>query len=292
MEIRDIKLKKGMNKNEVNKLINEWLELIDEEYLGNSYKHNWKCKCGNIFQRRWGDIRKNKIIKCLDCIYIRECKVCGKESYCKGLCLKHYYQVKRYGECLDNSPKTSQDPNEIIEYEDYAEVIILNKRYEEKARVKIDKEDIDLIKEYKWTIDGNGYASYSRGKEKTVLMHRLITNCPKDMMVDHMNHDILDNRKENLRIVTKSQNLMNRDLGRNNESGCNGVNWFKESQKWMVRITVDNEVIYLGLYENLEDAIRVRKEAEEKYFGEYQNKDVMKVSDRDNKYTKKKSKRK
>lgn len=290
MGIRNIKLKKGMNKNEVNKLINEWLELIDKKYLGTDYKHNWKCECGNIFQRRWNDIRRNKCIKCPNCIYNynKKCEVCGEKVYCKNLCAKHYYQMKRYGKFLDNSSRSLYDPNEIIKYETYAEVIILNKRYEEKARVKIDLDDIDLIKEYKWAIDGNGYASYSREKEKTVLMHRLITNCPKDMLVDHINHNILDNRKENLRIVTKSQNLMNRDLGRNNESGCNGVNWFKKSRKWMVRITVDNKIIYLGLYENLEDAIKVRKEAEEKYFGEYKNEDIMKTSDRDNKYIKKK----
>jgi hypothetical protein len=293
MELRDVKLTKGMGNEVVNELISKWITFEDEEYLGCSYKHNWKCKCGNVFTRRWNDIRRHSSIDCFDCIYNynKKCKVCGKDVYCKDLCSKHYYQMANHGEVLDTSPKTTQEPNEIIKYNNYAEVIILNKRYEEKARVKIDFDDIDLIKEYKWTIDGNGYVSCNRKKEKTVLMHRLIINCPNDMMVDHINHDILDNRKENLRIVTRSQNLRNRDLGKNNKSGCNGVNWHKESQKWIARITVNKKVIYLGVYDNLDEAIRVRKEAEIKYFGEYQNKNVIKTKDRNNKYSNKKKSR-
>lgn len=282
MSIKNIKLIKGMRKEDVNKLIIEYLEFLDDEYLGSGYKHNWKCKCGNTFIRRWNDLRRHENVKCIDCIYIKECKVCGKEVYCKGLCLKHYYQFKNHGKFLDNSPITTHDTNEIIKYEDYAEMIILNRRYEEKARVKIDLDDVETVQNLKWTIDGNGYVSYNRKKEKTILMHRFIMNCSDDMVVDHINHNILDNRKENLRIVTKSQNNMNRDLGINNKSGYKGINWNKDAQKWMVRIRANNKVIYLGLYEKLEDAIKVRKEAEEKYFKEYNNTDVVKTSDRKN----------
>ena len=55
--IGDIKLKKEMTKEEVNGLIGEWLTLEDEVYLAANYKHNWKCKCGNIFKRRWDNIK-------------------------------------------------------------------------------------------------------------------------------------------------------------------------------------------------------------------------------------------
>lgn len=60
MNIKDVKLIKGMSKKEVNNLISEALTLEDDVYLGNRYKHNWKCKCGNVFSRKWGNIRHNK----------------------------------------------------------------------------------------------------------------------------------------------------------------------------------------------------------------------------------------
>lgn len=60
----NIKLRKGMNKDKVNELINEWLTLEDNIYLGNSYKHNWRCKCGNVFIRRWSDVKQNNSTDC------------------------------------------------------------------------------------------------------------------------------------------------------------------------------------------------------------------------------------
>lgn len=68
MNIKDIRLKSGMNKYEVNNLISNWLLLEDDIYLGNNYKHNWKCKCGGIIQdRMWMNIRKNESCKCKTC---------------------------------------------------------------------------------------------------------------------------------------------------------------------------------------------------------------------------------
>lgn len=61
MSIKDIKLKKGMTKDEVNNLIGEWLILEDDVYLGNSYKHSWTCKCGELIKgRRWTTIAGNE----------------------------------------------------------------------------------------------------------------------------------------------------------------------------------------------------------------------------------------
>ena len=62
MDIKDVKLIKGMKKEEVNKLVFVWIEFLDEEYLGSKYKHNWKCTCGKVFKRDWGKIRERKIV--------------------------------------------------------------------------------------------------------------------------------------------------------------------------------------------------------------------------------------
>lgn len=62
--LNDVHLHKGMSKNDINKIIGKWIKLNDEIYLGNSYKHSWICSCGNIFKRKWGNIRNQDQIDC------------------------------------------------------------------------------------------------------------------------------------------------------------------------------------------------------------------------------------
>lgn len=87
--------------------------------------------------------------------------------------------------------------------------------------VKLDKEDYEKINSYLWHLDKNGYAQSSIGK-----MHRFIMNAKKgDSIVDHINGDKLDNRKENLRFVTFSQNAQNRVKKENCYSNYIGVTY-------------------------------------------------------------------
>jgi hypothetical protein len=85
------------------------------------------------------------------------------------------------------------------------------------------------------------------------------------MRLDHRDGNGLNNRIDNLREVTNQQNGMNTKLRIDSKTGVSGIRWHKLAKKWNVRITVHNQEIYLGLYENFEDAVRVRKEAESKY---------------------------
>jgi len=131
-----------------------------------------------------------------------------------------------------------------------------------------DLEDYDRIKDYCWSKGNFGYIITAIHKN-IILMHRLIMNCPKDMEVDHIYHVNHDNRKSELRIVTRSQNQMNRKIFKNNTSGVKGVNWEKFANKWRAQIKIKYNKIHLGLFDNFEDAVKARKEAEVKYFGEY-----------------------
>lgn len=64
MDIKGVKLRKGMTKEEVNELIGKWLTLEDEVYLGDKYKHSWRCECGDVFSRVWSDIKQRNMINC------------------------------------------------------------------------------------------------------------------------------------------------------------------------------------------------------------------------------------
>jgi hypothetical protein len=133
----------------------------------------------------------------------------------------------------------------------------------------VDDDDFEKVNKYNWCICNAKYRIYA----KSVVgdLHRFILNPPKGKVVDHINGNGLDNRKENLRICDPKENVRNARRGTDNKSGHNGIYWHKASKKWMARITVDYKDIYLGVFENIEDAIKSRREAEAKYFGEFIN---------------------
>ena len=136
-----------------------------------------------------------------------------------------------------------------------------------------DLEDYDLIKDYCWHVDKNGYicANYwCNGKNIHKKMHRVVMRVEDSkILIDHISHIKYDNKKTNLRIVTHSQNNMNKGLRSDNTSGVSGVIWYKNKHKWRAIIYVDNQCLPLGYFDRFEDAVKARKEAEEKYYGGY-----------------------
>lgn len=135
-----------------------------------------------------------------------------------------------------------------------------------------DLEDYNLIKDYCWYKDNDGYI-VSKSEDEFIKMHRLVMNCPSGMDVDHIYHQTYDNRKNELRIVTRSQNSMNQIIKKNNTSGFKGICWDKENDKWLASIMLNYKNINLGRFNDINDAINVRKEAEEKYFKEHNYKE-------------------
>ena len=123
---------------------------------------------------------------------------------------------------------------------------------------KVDDEDFDYLNQWKWyalwSPNTNSFyavrAEYSTGKK--LRIHRIIMNVtdPK-LQVDHVFHDTLDNRKCNLRVVTKRQNLQNRKGG---SSIYPGVTFMKNQDKWISRIVINKKIKYLGLFINEIDA--------------------------------------
>lgn len=106
------------------------------------------------------------------------------------------------------------------------------------------------------------------GKRKLIELHRWIMDFPeKGNYIDHINQNTLDNRKENLRIVSNSDNLKNARLRIDNKSGCKGVIFDKSRNKWSAKIKCNYKTIHLGRFNNYDDAVKARKEAEIKYWG-------------------------
>lgn len=144
-----------------------------------------------------------------------------------------------------------------------------------------DLEDYEKIKDYCWRINSDGYVVTSiNSTHSTIKFHRLVMdvlNIPA-IQVDHIYHSKNDNRKSQLRLVNSQQNQCNTLLAKDNTSGYKGVYWHKKHNQWEALISYNNKQIYLGLYTNIEDAIKARKEAEEKYFGEYRYQEKIKYN--------------
>jgi len=157
-----------------------------------------------------------------------------------------------------------------IDCGDYYDIPLNQGKY-----AKIDKEDLALIENRSWTYS-QGYAVCTAPgnwkHQRVISMHRRILDLTdKKIHVDHINHDGLDNRRQNIRVCTHSQNLKNRNLSSNNTSGYHGVYFLKSSGTWYARIIVNGLLIHLGHYAEKEDAIAARMKAEKKFFGEFRN---------------------
>jgi len=183
------------------------------------------------------------------------CKVkgCENKHLAKGYCRKHYMQIRVYGKILK---RTKFDKNEIIDCGDYCEICLYKKNIE-IARTKIDKEDLEKIKDYKWHLDNCGYIQNS----KNILLHQLILGKKKGFEIDHRNTNKLDNRKQNLRYATRSQNSMNKE--------SKGYFFDENRNKWKPTICVNFKDIYLGYFNTEQQAQFARKKAEQKYFGKF-----------------------
>lgn len=137
---------------------------------------------------------------------------------------------------------------------------------------------LERVKEFvnswypKWSTRSKTFYVYgnrptNNGVRGTEYLHRYITQCPSDMAVDHINHDGSINTDDNLRIVTKGENMQNRRgaAASNKRSGIRGVGLHKESGKWTASVIVNRKSISLGYYSDKHEAERAVKEARAKY---------------------------
>lgn len=152
-------------------------------------------------------------------------------------------------------------------------ILEINSKKYGKKEVLLDDEDYlrlqNDFKNTKWCISKTRNCFYVQKRienKKIVFLHRYIINAPKNTYVDHINHNTLDNRKCNLRIVSNADNLRNGNIRTNNKTGVNGVYFDSARKKYAVSIKVNYKKINLGRYDTLKEAKAVRKEAEIKYW--------------------------
>ena len=162
-----------------------------------------------------------------------------------------------------------------MESKDYGIGYTQDKKYE----FYFDKEDFDIVKEHCWYSDHYGYMVSNQkvrqvDKKTPIKMHRfilikngLLNPDEKELVVDHINGIPYDNRKENLRVVTRIQNQANMKLRKDSSTGVKGVYFYKN--KYQASMVVNHKKYHIGSFDSLEKAQRAYKKAEEELRGEY-----------------------
>ena len=118
----------------------------------------------------------------------------------------------------------------------------------------VDAEDVEFLKKFNWYWSAcktnTGYAVLKI--TNNLGMHRALTECPDGYMVDHINGNSLDNRKENLRIVTNRENMLNTSVHRSGR--LFGAIFHKKANKWMSQIRVKGIKKHLGMFKTEHEA--------------------------------------
>ena len=203
-----------------------------------------------------------------------KCSICGgiklvhfNKKYGDYLCGKHRNQLISYGKFLDKTPHSKYDKNEITLHDEYATMITRDSRYNIVAEYLIDLEDVEKIENIRWRSDKRLYAF--NNSNKNIFLHNIILPTEEGYIVDHIDRNPLNNRKDNLRVAKHIQNCLNRDILKRNTSGVTGVSYMKNKDSWRSRIHVDGveKMVYFG--GSFEDAIYHRIKSEALYYKEY-----------------------
>lgn len=177
-----------------------------------------------------------------------------------GLCAEHFNRAKMQGQPV----KFINGENPIYIYCDCAG-IELTPRTGEVLLALIDINYAEKVRGKFWSYGENGVSSNRGGR--TIKLRRFIIDYSGSRQVIHLNHDVLDYRKENLMIVTRQEACFRNSTPKHNTSGIRGVSWDKKSKKWFVYLALDGKRISGGYHRRKEKAAEARRKLEIKYWG-------------------------
>lgn len=137
--------------------------------------------------------------------------------------------------------------------------------------VLVDDADYEYLKNFKIWISANGYPVTKFEGKEVRLSRLLLSPIPEGKEVDHIDRDILNTQRSNLRVATRSQNNANNSKRTGTTSIYKGVYFNKFASKWHAQITKDNRPIHLGYFNTEIEAARARDKVALELFGEFAN---------------------
>lgn len=166
---------------------------------------------------------------------------CDKPARAWKMCTRHYQQVRKHGSITSLEPSRFEPRPAIVDGHTARISLGINAK---DGYAIVDVADAWLDK-YAWYKNTYGYAATGG---KNVLMHRLMTSAEPGFDVDHRDQDRLNNRRSNLRICTRAQNLLNKGKLSTNTTNFKGVCYDKQRRKFVA--TINGK--YVGRYDTAE----------------------------------------
>jgi hypothetical protein len=183
---------------------------------------------------------------------------CGLSAVAKTFCDRHYRRWKKHGDPLKIQPTANRRSHFVIG--DTAFLQVASGEY-----VLVSAGDFHRVACHNWQLT-DGYAHRSGvidGRRQRITLHSVILGkAPEHMVIDHINRVRGDNRRQNLRYATFSENAINRSVRLDNSCGHTGIYFSPPHNKWKAYLYIGGRMVYLGLHEDMADAIAVRKAAE------------------------------
>ena len=179
--------------------------------------------------------------------------LCIQVEFKKGLCKDHYNSGVKF------SKKFSFVVGQKLIYIDKDIAYIeIKKRRGKNLYAVLDTENVKRIKDFKWMYHDNGVSAVQN--KKTIKLRRKIMEYSGVLQVIHLDHDMLNYRKQNLRIVTRQASCILSSLSTRNTSGIKGVSWDKKGGKWFAFLGKNGKRHNGGYHKKLDDAVRPRNQ--------------------------------
>lgn len=250
-------------------LYNDYFELILKDKQFNQYVFIFDIDCLDIINQYKWYLHKDNANK-----YIYPfTNVNNKSIYIKDILFNNVFNITL--KFKDNNKLDYRKNNIYFKYRNgnkYETIGDITKLYtNNNEEIIIDTEDLKYIKNYTWFTEYRGYIM-GRVGDKVVYLHRFIMSKYINIdnyVIDHKNHKKNNNKKHNLRVCTISENEFNSSLSSNNTSGYTGVYYNDKDDMWCANIQANHKRIHLGSFTTLQEAVEIRKEYEDKLFGEY-----------------------
>lgn len=200
---------------------------------------------------------------------IIECKRCGRELPNSAFNLLPRYNAKGICKECRKAPilnsKGQFTPNNVRYEDNYAYIELTDKNLRPIAEAIISRSDVDRVIAFcRWHATPEPNTTYVTGRNRKarrnsgISLHRFLMEAGEGVFVDHINRNGLDNRRENLRLVTPGESVQNRGIaGRTSKSGVRNVVWSTQAKKWAVRIKVGGKLHHFGFFTSVEEAAPV-----------------------------------
>jgi hypothetical protein len=226
------------------------------------YKCEGEHKARGLCSRHYRQMMKHgKIL--IDPIKMCIVKGCKQPSHSRGFCRHHDWQMKKHGHILE---RTKYTPNKFLPKGNICKIQICDNWGTLKCHTIIDADDIVKVQGYKWCSDKISNIF----NNQVGLLSRFVMNVTDlTCHVDHINHDRLDNRKENLRVCIQADNNLNKSKYKNNTSGYKGVVKHPSQNLWQAQVKHRGKIYKSKYFNTKEEAARAYNELAMKHHGEF-----------------------